>query len=50
PCLYLDEIQDALLKARGIHISIPTLSCTLRRLDISRKVVSVKALERNELL
>lgn len=50
PCLYLDEIQNALLKARGIRISLWLLHQTLRRLDISRKVVSVKALERNELL
>ena len=45
PCLYLDKIQNALFKAWGIQISIYLLHCTLQRLDVSWKVVSVKALE-----
>lgn len=48
PCLYLDEIQDALLQARRINVSIPLLFRTLKKLEITRKVVSVKAIERDE--
>lgn len=48
--IYLDEIQDELYQQRGIFISIPTLCRTLRRLDYTRKVVSARALERNDLL
>ena len=47
--LYLDELQQALETRRGIHVSIPTLARTLRRLHYSLKTVSVKALERNDL-
>ena len=46
---YLDELQQALETQRGIHVSIPTLARTLRRLHYSLKTVSVKALERNDL-
>lgn len=49
PCLYLDEIQSELEKSRRIIVSIPTLVRALRKLDISRKTVSVRALERNDL-
>jgi transposase len=49
PSLYLDELQDELLIRRGIAISIPTLLRSLRRLHFSRKSVSVRALERNNL-
>lgn len=49
-CLYLDEIQDQLLVHRGLRVSIPTLHRTLRRLLISRKCISARALERNDLL
>ncbi|KAJ3832627.1 hypothetical protein F5878DRAFT_654584 [Lentinula raphanica] len=48
PCLYLDEIQEALLQARGRQISIPVLCHVLRKLKFTRKICSVKALERNE--
>ncbi|KAJ3720856.1 hypothetical protein C8R42DRAFT_541569, partial [Lentinula raphanica] len=48
PCLYLDEIQEALFQARGVQISIPLLCRTLKKLDFTRKVCSVQALERNE--
>ncbi|KAF5392338.1 hypothetical protein D9757_001550 [Collybiopsis confluens] len=50
PTLYLDEIQDALFRYRHVSISIPALYRALWRLDITRKVVSAKALERNEVL
>ncbi|RDB20344.1 hypothetical protein Hypma_012691 [Hypsizygus marmoreus] len=48
--IYLDEIQDELFKQRGITISIATLCRTLRRLDLTRKVVSARALERDDIL
>ena len=49
PCLYLDELQEALLVRRAVSISIPTIFRTLRRLHFSRKTISAKALERNDL-
>lgn len=48
--IYLDEIQDELYQERGVFVSIPTLCRTLRRLDFTRKIVSARALERNDLL
>ena len=49
-CIYLDEIRQALSEHRGREVSVSTILRTLRRLDFSRKDVSVRALERNELL
>jgi len=49
-CTYLDEIQEQLIICRGVHISIPTLWRSLRRLCISNKCVSARALERNDIL
>ena len=49
PCIYLDELQDELLRRRGASISVPTLLRSLRRLHFSRKSVSIRALERNDL-
>ena len=49
-CIYLNEIRQALLEHRGHVVSVATLSCTLRRLDFSRKSVSRRALERNDIL
>ena len=49
PCLYLDEIQAELEKSRGIYVSLFTIIQALRKLDVSRKTVSVRALERNDL-
>ena len=46
--IYLDEIQEQLLSRRGVKVSIPTLTRTLRRLHFTNKDVSGKALERNE--
>jgi transposase len=48
--IYLDEIQNELHEHRKIHISVPTLCRTLRRLALTRKVVSARALERDDLL
>lgn len=48
PTIYLDEIQDELLRHQGCCISIPTLFRTLQRLNFSRKRVSAPALEQNE--
>jgi hypothetical protein len=48
--LYLDEIQLELRRRRFVHVSIPTLVRTLRRIHFSSKAVSVKALERNDTL
>jgi len=49
-CIYLDEIQEQLLVRRGVKVSTPTLLRTLHRLHFSRKSVSARALERNNLL
>jgi transposase len=49
-CIYLDELQQELLEKRGVRASIATLSRTLRRLLISRKRVSIWALERNDIM
>jgi hypothetical protein len=47
--LYLDEIQEELRRRRDVSVSVPTLLRTLHRLHFSRKVVSARALEHNEL-
>ncbi|KAJ6569891.1 hypothetical protein B0H10DRAFT_1762708, partial [Mycena sp. CBHHK59/15] len=48
--IYLDEIQEKLLTQRGVAVSLTTLFRTLRQLHFSCKCVSVRALERNDLL
>jgi transposase len=48
--MYLDEIQLELEQRRNVRVSIPTLVRTLRRIQFSSKAVSIKALERNDLL
>jgi len=48
--VYLDEIQEELLAHRGVLVSIPTLGRTLRRLDFSRKKVTARAIECNEIM
>ncbi|EUC54487.1 transposase, putative [Rhizoctonia solani AG-3 Rhs1AP] len=50
PTIYLDEIQLALEERRHVYVSLSTISTTLARLDLSRKTVSRKAYERDELL
>jgi hypothetical protein len=47
--MYLDELQDELLRRRGVDVSVPTLLRSLRRLHFSRKSVSIRALECNDL-
>ena len=48
--MYLDEIQDWLLVEHGMSACIMTLQMTLHCLSYSCKVVSARALERNDLL
>jgi transposase len=48
PSLYLDELQEQLLAARDVDISIATISRTLRNIALSHKQVTKKAAERNE--
>ncbi|KAH7903724.1 hypothetical protein BJ138DRAFT_974977, partial [Hygrophoropsis aurantiaca] len=50
PSLYLDELQDQLLQARNVNVSIATICRSLRRLSLTRKHVAVTASQRNELL
>jgi transposase len=47
--IYIDEIQEKLLTQRNVSVSITTLLRTMRRLELTRKCVSVHALERNDL-
>ena len=48
PSLYLDELQLKLADARDVRISIATLSRALATIQISKKVVTKAALERDE--
>jgi hypothetical protein len=48
--VYLDEIQEQLRARRNVHVSVPTLTRTLRRIHFTNKGVSGRALERNEQL
>lgn len=48
--IYIDEIQEQLLARRNVHVSIPTLTRTLRRLHFTNKDVSGRAFECNEQL
>ena len=50
PKIYLDEIQEELLAAQDVLISVPTLSRALRHMVLTNKQVANAALERNELL
>ena len=50
PKIYLDEIQEQLLTARDVLVSVPTLSRALRHMALANKQVANAALERNELL
>ncbi|GLB45421.1 hypothetical protein LshimejAT787_2200840 [Lyophyllum shimeji] len=50
PKIYLDELQEELAINRGVHVSISTVSRTLRRIAITNKQVSSTASERNEQL
>lgn len=48
--IYLDEIQGKLSRARGVNVSIATLSRSLRRMRYTQKRISARALERDETL
>jgi transposase len=48
-CIYLDEIQSQLYEHRHCKVSISTIMRTLRRLHLTHKTISAKALERNEI-
>ncbi|KAI9059852.1 hypothetical protein FKP32DRAFT_1527376, partial [Trametes sanguinea] len=50
PTLYLDELQTQLSEARGVDVSIATISRTLHRIALTHKTVSKSSAERNELL
>jgi len=49
PSVYLDELQDELRLKRNIHTTLPTLSRALKQLGVTRKAISARASERNEL-
>jgi len=46
PDLYLDEIQDELLRMHDLEVSLPTICRTLKRLGFSSKKLSKAAAER----
>ena len=48
--VYVDELQEELYQARKIRVSTSTLLRTLQHLNFSSKVVSHKAIERDDLL
>ncbi|KAF5317773.1 hypothetical protein D9619_012509 [Psilocybe cf. subviscida] len=48
PKIYLDELQEQLLQARNVDISIATISRSLRNWEITNKTASSSAIERNE--
>lgn len=50
PKIYLDEIQDELLRRRKVFASISTLSRSLHRMALTNKKVANEAMERNEML
>ena len=50
PKIYLDEIQEQLLTAQDVLISVPTLSHALCHMALTNKQVVNAALERNKLL
>lgn len=47
---YADELQRGLLNQRGVPTSVTTILRTMRRLHYSQKTVSIRALERNDLV
>ena len=50
PTLYVDEIQEQLLHARDVEVSIATISHAMRRLAMSHKWIAKEAAERDELV
>ncbi|KAJ7347399.1 hypothetical protein DFH08DRAFT_960735 [Mycena albidolilacea] len=47
--IYIDKIQEKLLIQWNVFVSITTLLRTMRLLELTRKCVSVRTLERNDL-
>jgi transposase len=50
PTMYLDKMQQRLRDVRETEVSIPTISRTLRRINLTRKTVTKAAAERDEQL
>ncbi|KAJ6481125.1 hypothetical protein C8R45DRAFT_754455, partial [Mycena sanguinolenta] len=50
PTLYLDELQEMLWENREVDVTLSTLSCALKRIAVMNKAVTVKAVERDEIL
>jgi transposase len=48
PTIYLDELQYKLATVRGVRVSLATVSQSLSRMGLTRKVLSREAGERNE--
>ena len=48
--VYIDKIQQELMTKRGVYVSIPTVACTLHRLDFTCKRTSRCAIKQNELM
>lgn len=48
PSIYLDELQEKLAVMRNLHVSIATISRSLRHLDLTHKAVTAAASERDE--
>nr|GAT45074.1 Tc1-mariner class transposase [Mycena chlorophos] len=46
---FLDEVRDELHAQRGVYASIPTIQRTIKRMGLTRKVMSAPAIERDEL-
>ncbi|KAH9168611.1 hypothetical protein EDB89DRAFT_1805417, partial [Lactarius sanguifluus] len=49
-CIYLDEIKQELSEQRGCKVSLSTIYRMLQRLNINRKCISARAMERNDIL
>ena len=49
PSIYLDELQDELQLKRNVHVTLPTLSRALEQLGVTRKAISARATEWNDL-
>ncbi|KAF8552708.1 hypothetical protein OG21DRAFT_1375066, partial [Imleria badia] len=46
--LHLDELQREMFTKRGVHASVSTLARAVKRVHITRKVVTAPALERSD--
>ena len=50
PDLYLHKLQNDLLTNRGVHVSLSTISKTLRKRGLTRKKLTIPAKEQDEQL